>query len=143
MKRRRTIKIAVAAVVPVAFVVFVIVIALLPRATEPAAADLTGMTQPRPGYEWRTAIFGSLKPADSEPAAVILDGQEYPLSGDYTIKRAMMRRSALRFWLHLVLLDVPDAYGRGWDYYVGRPAWYEVSLSTGEVSQVIVSEKPE
>ena len=121
----------------------VILVAALPRATEPTAADLTGMTQPRAGYEWRTAIFGGLKAAASEPTVAILDGREYMLTGDFTVHRAMMRRSVPRFWLHLVLLDLPDAYGAGWDYLIGRPAWYEVSLSSGAVPQVIVSEKPE
>jgi hypothetical protein len=143
MKRSRIIKIAVAAVVAVAVLAFIIVIALLPRVTEPAGADLAGVTQPHPGYEWRAATFGGLKPADSEPVTVILDGQEYPLTGDHTVKRAMMRRSVPRFWLHLVLLDVPDAHGGGWDYYIGRPAWYEVSLTSGAVSRVTVSEKPQ
>ena len=143
MKRPRIIKLAVGAVVSVVVVAFLIVVAVLPRATEPTAADLTGMTQPRPGYEWRTAIFGGLKPADSEPTVVILDRQEYPLSGDFIVHRAMMRRSVPRFWLHLVLLDVPDVHGVGWDYLIGRPAWYEVSSSSGAVSQVILSEEPE
>jgi hypothetical protein len=71
---------------------------------------------------------------------VILDGEEYALNG-YNAHRAMMRRSVPRLWLHLVLLDLPDAYGVDWDYLIGRPAWHEVSLSSGAVSQVIVSEK--
>lgn len=117
MKRARIIKLAAATVILVVVVAALIVVAALPRATEPTAADLTGMTQPRAGYEWRTAVFGGLKPADSEPTAVILDGEEYALNG-YNVHRAMMRRSVPRLWLHLVLLDLPDAYGVGWDYLI-------------------------
>jgi hypothetical protein len=141
--RSRIIKLVVVAVVLVAVVAALVVVALIPRATEPSAADLAGTAGPRTGYEWHTAVFGGLKPADAEPVTVILGGREYTLNGDYTVHRAMSRRSVPRFWLHLVLLDLPDTHGVGWDYLIGRPAWYEVSVSSGAVSQVIVSEKPE
>jgi hypothetical protein len=55
MKRARIIKLAAATVILVVVVAALIVVVALPRATEPTAADLTGMTQPQAGYDWRTA----------------------------------------------------------------------------------------
>jgi hypothetical protein len=129
-------------VVATAVVAFVLAVALLPRAYEPTAADLRGVTQPREGYEWRTATFGGLilESLHSQPIEATLDGRDLPLGGDVTIRRAMMRRSVPAFWPHLVLLEFPD--WESWNGLAGRLAWYEVSLETGRVSRVIISEKP-
>ena len=138
MKRSRII---IAASAVALLLVLALAFVFIPRGFEPTAADLEGVTQGRPGYEWRTATFGGLNLVDSEPASITLGDQELPLSDDFTIRRALMRRSVPILWPHLVLLELPDWIG--WDYLKGRPAWFEVSLDSGQVSRVIVSEKPQ
>ncbi len=121
-------------------VIGVIVLALLPPGAAPSSADLVSVLESRDGYVWARGVFNGLELKSGEPQTVAIDGIESPVGSDFTIRRALMRRSFGQWRPTLELLELPDL--EGFDEFAGGEAWFESAASSRTVHRVIIVEEP-